>query len=65
MNDSDLPCTSKELDELTCLELNIARRADELSRSLSSGRPSQDCWQEAEREIWSAWLSAESSRLAC
>jgi hypothetical protein len=63
MNASDLSCTSKELDELTRLELNIARRADELTRSHNSPHSTQDCWLEAEREIWSAWLFAESARV--
>lgn len=54
-----------ELDELTRLELFIARRADELSRGPTASQPGRDCWFEAEREAWRVWFSSEPSQLAC
>lgn len=54
-----------ELDELTRLELHIARRADELSREPPLSEMARDHWFEAEREFWRAWFSSERSQLAC
>ena len=40
-------------DELSQLELRIARRADELARTQNYD-PAQDFWQQAERELLTA-----------
>ncbi len=51
-NLSDFP-----LDNLSLLELLIARRADELSRSPGCG-PERDFWIQAEREVLGSELNA-------
>jgi hypothetical protein len=40
-------------DELSQMELRIARRADELARTQNYD-PAQDFWQQAERELLTA-----------
>lgn len=39
-------------DELTQLELRVAKRADELWRLTRGARPDRELWQQAEAEIW-------------
>jgi len=40
------------LDELTQLELRVAKRAEELWRLTRGARPDRELWQQAEAEIW-------------
>ena len=46
------PFSIAGLDDLSQLQLSIARRADELLRSHGGRHPERDFWDEAEREIW-------------
>lgn len=63
MPDPTIAPLAPDLDELTQLELHIARRADQLSRE-SATTPLGDCWFQAEREFWRAWFASEQSQLA-
>jgi hypothetical protein len=47
----------REFDELARIELQIARRADELNREPATSETRHDCWLEAEREFWRTWFS--------
>jgi hypothetical protein len=47
----------REFDELARIELQIARRADELNREPGSRERRRDCWLEAEREFWRTWFA--------
>ena len=45
-----------DLAELVELELQIARRADELLRTAQNSDAGRDFWHEAEEEIWNSRL---------
>lgn len=47
-----------DLDELAKLEIEIARRADELKRIVGPADSGRDFWSEAESEIWSARIQS-------
>jgi hypothetical protein len=51
------PTLDRDFDELACIELQIARRADELNRQSGSPEERHNCWLEAEREFWRTWFS--------
>ncbi len=58
----NLPPTPAAEDELTRIELMIARRADELMRQRSGSMPPADVWREAEAEVWEAHSVAVEAR---
>ncbi len=57
-NSSPVP---ESLDELTRLELLVAKRADELGQRARGERSDREVWQQAEAEIWRQGNSAESA----
>lgn len=42
------------LDELTQVQLSVAKRADDLSRASGGESAGRDFWREAESEVWAA-----------
>lgn len=52
MHFADITFGPDPLDELTRLELLVAKRADELWRATRGARPDRELWQQAELEIW-------------
>lgn len=54
MRPNDSP--SADLDELVELELQIARRADELRHAACAEHTGRNFWREAEEEIWNSRL---------
>ena len=61
METISLPLTSPLLDELTRLQFNVARRADELTRCATGDLGKRDFWEEAERYVWSRHLHGQPS----
>jgi hypothetical protein len=54
MHLADMPSAPDPLDELTRLELLVAKRADELWRLTGGERPDRELWQQAEAEVWAS-----------
>ncbi len=52
MHFADITFGPDPLDELTRLELLVAKRADELWRLTRGARPDRELWQQAELEVW-------------
>ena len=49
---AEIPFAPDPRDELTRLELMVAKRADELWRMTGRARPDRELWQQAEAEVW-------------
>ena len=56
--------TSEPVDLLTELELQVARRADELKREHGEQNPERNFWQDAENEIWPRSLAPLSGAVS-